>query len=119
MLYPLLRPALFALDPETAHRLSLAALKVAVLPDLGPDPALRSEVAGIAFPGPLGAAPGYDKDGDWSWHENPYVGTRQLNGLLVANLILNNWDIKPTQNRIYEMDDRRQRPRLQAARAFS
>jgi dihydroorotate dehydrogenase len=64
MLYPLLRPALFALDPETAHRLSLAALRLAVLPDLRPDPALRSEVAGIAFPGPLGAAPGYDKDGE-------------------------------------------------------
>src|SRR5688572_2661782 len=64
MLYPLLRPALFALDPETAHRLSLAALKTLPLPDLRPDPALRSEVAGIEFPGPLGAAPGYDKDGE-------------------------------------------------------
>lgn len=62
-------------------------------------------------PARLRAEFGYDRDGDWSWHENPYVGTRQLNGLLVANLILNNWDIKPTQNRIYEMDDRRQRPR--------
>ena len=64
MLYPLLRPALFALDPEAAHRLSLAALKTVPLPDLRPDPALRSEVAGIVFPGPLGAAPGYDKDGE-------------------------------------------------------
>ena len=62
-------------------------------------------------PARLRAEFGYDKEGDWSWHENPYVGTRQLNGLLVANLILNNWDIKPSQNRIYEMDDRRQRPR--------
>ena len=44
---------------------------------------------------------GYKSDGDWSWHDNPFVGTRQLNGLLVANLILNNWDLKATQNRIY------------------
>ena len=64
MLYPLLRPALFTLDPEAAHRLSLTALKLAPLPDWRPDPALRTEVAGIAFPGPLGAAAGYDKDGE-------------------------------------------------------
>lgn len=54
---------------------------------------------------------GYDKEGDWSWHENPFVDSRPLNGMLVANLLLNNWDIKPSQNRIYEMDDPKQRPR--------
>jgi hypothetical protein len=48
----------------------------------------------------------YKTEGDWSWHENPFVGTRQLNGLLVANLLLNNWDLKPSQNRIYVMSDR-------------
>ncbi len=40
-------------------------------------------------------------DGEWSWTENPFVGTRQLQGLVVANLIINNWDLKPSQNRIY------------------
>ena len=64
MLYSLLRPALFTLDPEDAHRLSLKALKLAPVPDLRPAPALRTKLAGIAFPGPLGAAPGYDKDGE-------------------------------------------------------
>jgi hypothetical protein len=44
---------------------------------------------------------GYQTESDWSWHENPFVGTRQLKGLLVANLLLNNWDLKPSQNRIY------------------
>ncbi len=43
----------------------------------------------------------HDSDGDWSWTENPFVGTRQLKGLIVANLIINNWDLKPSQNRIY------------------
>lgn len=46
---------------------------------------------------------GYKTESDWSWHENPYVGTQPFKGLLVANLILNNWDIKPSQNRIYLM----------------
>lgn len=44
---------------------------------------------------------GYKTDGDWSWHTNPYVGSRQFKGLLVANLLLNNWDYKTSQNRVY------------------
>jgi hypothetical protein len=43
----------------------------------------------------------HDTDGEWSWTENPFLGTRQLKGLIVANLIINNWDVKPSQNRIY------------------
>ena len=43
----------------------------------------------------------HDADGEWSWTDNPFVGTRQLKGLIVANLIVNNWDLKPSQNRIY------------------
>ena len=57
-------------------------------------------------PARLRAEHGYKSDGEWSWHENPFVGTRQLKGLLVANLIMNNWDIKPSQNRIYLMQGR-------------
>ena len=64
MVFALIRPALFALDPETAHGLSIAALKALPLPTVRIDPALRTTVAGIAFPGPLGAAPGYDKNGE-------------------------------------------------------
>lgn len=43
----------------------------------------------------------HEADGDWSWTDNPFLGTRQLKGLVVANLIVNNWDLKPSQNRIY------------------
>lgn len=64
MLFPLLRPALFTLDPETAHGLSIAALKAVPLAPARIDSRLRTTVAGIAFPGPLGAAPGYDKNGE-------------------------------------------------------
>jgi len=54
---------------------------------------------------------GYKVEGDWSWHENPYVGTRELKGLLVANLILNNWDLKSTQNRIFQISEEIPGPR--------
>ena len=64
MLFTVFRPALFMLDPETAHGLSLAALNALPLPAARLDPALRTTVAGIDFPGPLGAAPGYDKNGE-------------------------------------------------------
>jgi hypothetical protein len=44
--------------------------------------------------------------GGWSWTNNPFKGTRQLHGLVVANLILNNWDLKSSQNKVYTFDDR-------------
>jgi hypothetical protein len=40
--------------------------------------------------------------GDWSWRQNPFVGTRQFAGLIVANQMLNNWDWKTNNNKIYE-----------------
>lgn len=43
--------------------------------------------------------------GDWSLHENPFVGTRPYRGLLVLSVILNNWDIKNEQNKIYEFKE--------------
>ena len=65
MFYSLLRPALFLLDAERAHQLSLAGLKAiplrAATPVAGP---LASEVAGLHFANPLGMAAGYDKDGE-------------------------------------------------------
>jgi hypothetical protein len=41
--------------------------------------------------------------GDWSWYENPFVGTRAFAGLVVANLLLNNWDWKTSNNKVYEL----------------
>ena len=65
MVYSLLRPALFLLDPEHSHSLSLAGLKL--LPGAArarADGPLASTVAGLSFPNPLGMAAGYDKDGE-------------------------------------------------------
>jgi hypothetical protein len=39
--------------------------------------------------------------GQWSWTDNPFVGTRELNGLVAVNLLLNNWDLKTSNNRLY------------------
>jgi hypothetical protein len=41
--------------------------------------------------------------GDWAWHENPFANTQAFKGLIVANLIVNNWDWKTSNNKIYEV----------------
>lgn len=30
----------------------------------------------------------------WAWDDNPFIGTRQLNGLKIVNMLLSNWDTK-------------------------
>jgi dihydroorotate dehydrogenase len=64
MLFALARPALFRLDPEAAHRLTIAALKV--WPKTAPrfDPILGTRVAGLDFPSPIGLAAGFDKNAE-------------------------------------------------------
>jgi dihydroorotate dehydrogenase len=60
------RRALFAFDPETAHGLSITALRTGI-PLCPPAPAhsrLTVQVAGLSFPNPLGMAAGYDKNGE-------------------------------------------------------
>ena len=62
----LARRALFTLDPETAHGLSIKALKSQVVPGCSAsrDPRLATTVAGLSFPNPLGMAAGYDKNAE-------------------------------------------------------
>ena len=69
MLYRLIRPALFRLNPEIAHAVTLAGLQG--LSRLGQwNPLRRSpqgravEAMGLAFPNPVGLAAGLDKNGD-------------------------------------------------------
>jgi dihydroorotate dehydrogenase len=59
----LFRPLLFALEPERAHRLTLAAL--GLIPAISPRtdlPELQTEVFGLSFSNPVGLAAGMDKD---------------------------------------------------------
>jgi dihydroorotate dehydrogenase len=67
MLYCLARPLLFALDPETAHELTIQALARAgrLLEWAAPHVACTPRtVMGIEFPNPLGLAAGLDKNGE-------------------------------------------------------
>lgn len=70
MSYALLRPLLFALDPETAHRATLQTLKALERAGFAPAaPAApggcERRVMGIAFPNPVGVAAGLDKNGEF------------------------------------------------------
>jgi dihydroorotate dehydrogenase len=64
-LYPLIRPLMFALDAERAHRAAIDALNLAHrLPPRRFAQSLRTRVAGIDFPSPVGLAAGFDKDAE-------------------------------------------------------
>ncbi|HKY20494.1 MAG TPA: hypothetical protein VJM31_04670 [Vicinamibacterales bacterium] len=39
--------------------------------------------------------------GDWAWASNPFSETQALRGLIVANVLLNSWDWKTSNNKIY------------------
>ena len=43
--------------------------------------------------------------GEWKWYDNAFKNTQPFKGLIVAQLILNNWDLKTSNNRIYEGTD--------------
>ena len=47
--------------------------------------------------------------GDWSWSENAFIGTQPYHGLIVANILLNSWDWKTSNNKIYRLSDGAQR----------
>ena len=69
-LYPIVRCGLFRLEPETAHHLTMVALRGAeqtgLLGRMFPSDPLGAavEVMGLKFPNRLGLAAGLDKDGD-------------------------------------------------------
>jgi dihydroorotate dehydrogenase len=63
--YPLFRPLAFGVDPERAHRLTIKALKLTPVRRPPEFPAsLRTTVAGLDFPSPVGLAAGFDKDAE-------------------------------------------------------
>ena len=66
LLYRMVRPVLFRMDPEDAHRLTLAAAKagLAPRPELPDDPTLRVTLWNRLFPNPIGLAAGFDKNAE-------------------------------------------------------
>jgi dihydroorotate dehydrogenase len=65
-LYRRFYPALSLLDPESAHGLTIAALKSGLLPGAPTvkDESLHVDVFGIKFPNPVGLAAGFDKNAE-------------------------------------------------------
>ena len=51
---------------------------------------------------------GGEESATWSWYDNPFVGTREFNGLRVMMALVNNWDLKDVNNRV--SDTARRRP---------
>ena len=66
MLYPLLRPLFFSLDPEQAHHFAINTLQLLQASPLRSTPPsnarLGQELWGLHFPNPIGLAAGYDKN---------------------------------------------------------
>jgi hypothetical protein len=52
----------------------------------------------------------HDSDSEWAWLENPFAGTRPLQGLVAISLVLNNWDFKTSNNRVYRPRDDKAEP---------
>jgi hypothetical protein len=37
---------------------------------------------------------------EWKWSDNPFSGTKELRGLIILMALINNWDIKDTNNKV-------------------
>lgn len=49
-----------------------------------------------------------DKVGEWGWQSNPFRATAPHRGLIVMMIMLNNSDLKPAQNAIYDLAEERE-----------
>lgn len=47
---------------------------------------------------------GYEEIGLWNWESNSFKGTRELDGLKVLMVLLNNWDLKNDNNKVLRYD---------------
>ena len=68
--------------------------------DIGPNGAIQN----VRLKRHIG---GEKKIGDWRWNEDPFTGTRELNGLRVMMALINNWDLKDVNNTIYQSGNER------------
>jgi hypothetical protein len=45
--------------------------------------------------------------GEWDWSSNPFLDTREMNGLRIMMALVNNWDLSSANNAIDEQDGER------------
>lgn len=48
---------------------------------------------------------GFKRGAEWEWEVNPFTGSRELNGLKVLMVLLNNYDVRTSNNRILHVTD--------------
>ena len=44
----------------------------------------------------------WDRVGEWKWKRNPFVGTPEYQGLKIMMAMINNWDLKDSNNEIIQ-----------------
>jgi dihydroorotate dehydrogenase len=64
VLYPIVRPLLFAVDPERAHRVAIEALRASARLPMARPYGSPVELMGLRFPNRLGLAAGFDKNAE-------------------------------------------------------
>lgn len=60
-----------------------------------------------------------ERTGQWKWKRNPFVGRRELQGLIVMMGLLNNWDIKDSNNVVLYVPGRTERRVAESLYAIS
>ena len=49
--------------------------------------------------------PSMTSRGSWAWRRNPFVDTQPYKGLLVTLLVFNSWDLKDSNNTMYDVEE--------------
>lgn len=98
------------LGPEARTEVVVSRLLWAVgyrQPDVYYVRAWRLTDKGKVTPQPAGRfrleRPDREKVGEWSWRNNPFIGTREFSGLFTMMVLVNNWDVKTSQNALYRV----------------
>jgi hypothetical protein len=47
-----------------------------------------------------------DRVAEWKWRDNPFVGTKEIQGLKIMQVFLTNWDLVDVQNQILQVEGR-------------
>lgn len=45
----------------------------------------------------------WDRVGEWKWKQNPFVGTPEYQGLKIMMALINNWDLKDSNNEMIQI----------------
>jgi hypothetical protein len=45
-----------------------------------------------------------ERVGNWKWKSNPFLGTNELQGLKIMQVLMTNWDVVDIQNQILDVD---------------